>query len=83
VTVMTWDKQRCEACWVPATTQGTTQCGKPPEYLILRFLELYTNGVPVSPSHDIFNDALRWFCGDHTMDWMELEPDRELIPLGA
>jgi hypothetical protein len=48
-------------------------------------LELYDeNNEPISPGHDVYNDApLRWFCAEHAMDWMELEPDCELIPLTA
>ncbi len=79
---MAWDERRCEACWVPATTQGTTQCQTYPTFLIVRFVELYhENGEPFGPNHDIYSDALRWLCGPHAMDWMELEPDGELVSL--
>jgi hypothetical protein len=81
---MTWDGRRCEACWITATTQGAAQCQEPPAYLIVRFVELYTkDGEPVSPDHDIYTEALRWFCGPHAMDWMEMEPDCELVPLST
>ncbi len=81
---MTWDGRRCEACWIPATTQGATQCRRYPTFLIVRFVELYDESdEPISPDHDIYNDALRWFCSEHATDWMELEPDCELIALTA
>jgi len=50
----------------------------------VRFVELYDESdEPISPDHDIYNDALRWFCSEHATDWMELEPDCELIALTA
>lgn len=72
---------KCGATWIPGTVEIAPPCQQIPEYLIVRFMELYQDGELVSPDHDIYDDALRWFCGPHAMDWIAEESDCTVISL--